>query len=70
MVVFYACTNETIDIIESNESYKIIKTGAGLDWDKFVEWTVQNNLYGIENLSLIPGTTGCHTCTKHWRIRS
>lgn len=52
------CTNETIETVESNKNFAVIKTGAGLDWDKFVEWTVNNNLYGIENLSLIPGTTG------------
>ena len=27
-------------------------------WDEFVAWTVKNHLYGIENLSLIPGTVG------------
>ena len=29
-----------------------------LDWDSFVEWTVDNGFGGIENLSLIPGTVG------------
>jgi len=32
--------------------------GAGKDWDELVEWSVKNNLYGIENLSLIPGIMG------------
>ena len=31
---------------------------AGEDWDEFVEWTIQQNLYGLENLSHIPGTVG------------
>lgn len=32
--------------------------GAGENWDKFVEQTIENNLYGLENLSGIPGTVG------------
>ncbi len=31
---------------------------AGEDWDAFVEKTVEQGLYGLENLSLIPGTVG------------
>lgn len=36
----------------------IISAGAGVKWDKLVEWTVNNNLGGLENLSLIPGNVG------------
>ncbi len=32
--------------------------GAGENWDAFVEQTVKKNLFGIENLSAIPGTVG------------
>lgn len=35
-----------------------IVVGAGESWDKIVELSVQKNLYGIENLSFIPGTVG------------
>lgn len=31
---------------------------SGEDWDQFVEWTVLNGLYGLENLSHIPGSVG------------
>ena len=31
---------------------------AGVSWDRLVSQTVQNNLWGIENLSGIPGTVG------------
>ncbi len=31
---------------------------AGENWDKLVEQTVDRGLYGLENLSLIPGTVG------------
>ncbi len=35
-----------------------IEIGAGENWDELVEWTVKNNLTGIECLSNIPGTVG------------
>ena len=35
-----------------------VTAGAGENWDKFVAETVDKGLYGLENLSLIPGTVG------------
>ena len=35
-----------------------IRVDAGVEWDDLVEWAVQRGLWGIENLSLIPGTAG------------
>jgi UDP-N-acetylmuramate dehydrogenase len=50
--------DKSIEKIEIKENIVLIKTGAGIEWDDFVQWAVNENLYGIENLSLIPGTTG------------
>ena len=36
----------------------IVSAGAGELWDGLVEWTVERGLYGLENLSAIPGTVG------------
>jgi UDP-N-acetylmuramate dehydrogenase len=47
-----------INIEDRNTEYFIVSAGAGIEWDSFVEWTVDNGLGGIENLSLIPGTVG------------
>ena len=47
-----------IEIIEEDEESVLIRVGANEDWDAFVDWTVQNNYRGIENLSLIPGVVG------------
>ena len=35
-----------------------VSAGAGESWDNLVEYSVRNGLYGIENLSAIPGTVG------------
>ncbi len=35
-----------------------VRVGGGENWHQFVLWAVDNNLGGIENLSLIPGTVG------------
>lgn len=47
-----------IDILKETSKEAIVKVGAGENWHEFVLWTIQQNLGGIENLSLIPGTMG------------
>ena len=47
-----------IKIIEETDTTVTIKTEAGEVWDKLVSFSVENNYYGIENLTLIPGTVG------------
>ena len=36
----------------------IVTAAAGEDWHQFVLWTLNQKLYGLENLSLIPGQVG------------
>ncbi len=45
-------------IISEDENSVLIKVAAGEVWDNFVKYCVDNNYYGIENLSLIPGNVG------------
>ncbi|RNC85109.1 MAG: UDP-N-acetylmuramate dehydrogenase [Winogradskyella sp.] len=47
-----------ISIIEENEDYAVVEAKAGENWHEFVLWCLENNLGGIENLSLIPGNIG------------
>ncbi|MGK9477207.1 UDP-N-acetylmuramate dehydrogenase [Melioribacter sp. OK-6-Me] len=47
-----------IEVLSEDNHEIILRAHAGEDWDALVEFTVQNNWYGIENLSLIPGTVG------------
>ncbi|WP_304582853.1 UDP-N-acetylmuramate dehydrogenase [uncultured Alistipes sp.] len=35
-----------------------VRVEAGVEWDDLVEWAVRHELWGIENLSLIPGKAG------------
>ncbi len=46
-----------IDYSEDGDTV-MVKVGAGENWDKFVEEMVERGLYGLENLSNIPGTVG------------
>ena len=46
------------EIVETTASHVVVKLGGGENWHESVLWAVQNNLGGIENLSLIPGKCG------------
>ena len=35
-----------------------VKVSSGYNWDRFVRFCIKNSLYGLENLSGIPGTVG------------
>lgn len=56
-IILQSAINKT-EIIDTNNSEVIIKVGSGVIWDDFVKFAVDNNYYGAENLSLIPGTVG------------
>lgn len=51
-------TIQGVQLQTDDEQYYIFRVGAGVVWDKFVDFAVQNNLGGIENLSHIPGLVG------------
>lgn len=42
---------------DDSESVRV-RVDAGVEWDDFVQWCVERNLWGAENLSLIPGSVG------------
>jgi len=43
---------------DNNEKFCVCEIGGGENWHTFVLWAIENNLGGVENLSLIPGTVG------------
>ena len=49
---------EGICILEDNENDILVEVGAGVVWHDFVMWSVSQELSGVENLALIPGTVG------------
>ena len=51
-------TNQTIAIKQSDDHQVVVNVGAGVEWDMFIEWSVDNGFYGAENLSHIPGLVG------------
>ena len=56
-VILYSCI-KGIHILEENDNHIKVKVGSGENWDDFVKFCVSKNWYGIENLSLIPGSVG------------
>ncbi|MFB6318193.1 UDP-N-acetylmuramate dehydrogenase [Saccharicrinis sp. FJH54] len=46
------------EIVYEDHDYAYVRVGAGEDWDSFVQWCVENEYGGVENLSLIPGHVG------------
>lgn len=47
-----------IEVVSADDNFVHVKVGAGEVWDNFVDYAVNNNLGGIENLSYIPGNVG------------
>ncbi len=50
--------NVDIEVINEDKNYVWVKAAAGVEWDFFVAYAVDNDFGGIENLSDIPGTVG------------
>lgn len=47
-----------IEVVEEHGADVLVRVGAGVVWDEFVEWAVERGYGGVENLSLIPGEVG------------
>ena len=46
-----------IDLKQADTHY-MLKVGASENWHQLVLWCMQHQIYGLENLGLIPGTVG------------
>ncbi len=47
-----------MEVIREDDRYVWIRCGAGVIWHDLVCWTLTQDLGGLENLSLIPGSAG------------
>lgn len=45
-------------IIKDDDDFVWVESMAGENWHEFVLWTIDQNLGGLENMSLIPGNVG------------
>ena len=47
-----------IEVIDEDKTSVTVKVKAGEDWEKLVDYTVEQNWGGFENMVMIPGTVG------------
>ena len=47
-----------MDLVREDEHHAWVRVGAGVEWDDLVAWSLSKGWYGLENLSIIPGTVG------------
>lgn len=50
--------SQRIEVLSDDGDTVRIHADAGVEWDDLVEWAVARGLWGLENLSLIPGKAG------------
>lgn len=51
-------TNASLSIVDENKDFITIDVGASYNWHELVLFCLEQGWYGLENLSLIPGTIG------------
>jgi UDP-N-acetylmuramate dehydrogenase len=47
-----------IELLVEEDEHVLVRVGAGVDWDDLVQYSLTHKWYGLENLSIIPGTVG------------
>ncbi len=47
-----------MEVIERTDEYALVEAKSGESWTKFVNFTIERDFYGLENLFLIYGTVG------------
>ena len=52
------CTIDECPSPDGDTGTRLLRVGAAVVWDDLVDYTLRHGLYGLENLSLIPGEVG------------
>ena len=47
-----------IEVVDENGEELVVKVGASESWDSWVDYAIEKGWFGLENLSLIPGSVG------------
>jgi UDP-N-acetylmuramate dehydrogenase len=47
-----------IEVLQEDQNEVLVKVGAGQNWDQWVAYSIEQGWFGLENLSLIPGSVG------------
>lgn len=50
--------NKGVRILSENDEAVCLRVSAGENWHEFVQYTLTHGYFGLENLSLIPGSVG------------
>ena len=56
-LVLHMCA-QGISVVGEDQDCVYVRAAAGTAWHSLVQWSLQQGLGGLENLSLIPGTVG------------
>lgn len=56
-LVLHLCSSG-MQIVGEDDAHVYVKAAAGDNWHRFVQWTLDLGLGGLENLALIPGSVG------------
>ncbi|MDG6777966.1 UDP-N-acetylmuramate dehydrogenase [Thiomicrorhabdus sp. zzn3] len=56
--VMVHCSYKALKVVKEDADNIWLSVGAGMKWHDLVTYTVENDLWGLENLALIPGTVG------------
>jgi len=56
--VIVTCQYKKIRLMKEDKDHVWLSVGAGLNWHEWVQYTVDQGYWGLENLASIPGTVG------------
>lgn len=51
-------TARDMRVLATRDDHVLVRADAGVEWNAFVLWTLEQGCAGLENLALIPGTVG------------